>query len=195
MFYLDDENPAKKAVSFGTTLNRGLFPHVCEPDRTGNELCPLRGAPQRGPGRYNNAELTSFTYNLDNWICSSKGYTCGARTDPRFRRVHHLNTPSPMVYQTEWTKPKTSPPAFKPFHTSTVRFKQRAVDQMKTPGPGVYEHEIVRNRRVRWPEQFGSPILPIEPVSSKKTLKTELHSDKEFRKFRNRVAYFKLYFD
>lgn len=51
------DDPNKKAVSFGTTLDRGLFPHECAPDRTGNELYPLRGAPDRGPGRYNNAEV------------------------------------------------------------------------------------------------------------------------------------------
>merc|ERR1712190_644165 len=39
-------------ISFGTTLNRHLFPLECAPDRTGNELTPLRGSPNRGPGVY-----------------------------------------------------------------------------------------------------------------------------------------------
>lgn len=193
--YLDEENPAKKLVSFGTTLDRGCFPFKCEPDRTGNELYPLKGSPNRGPGLYNNAELTSFTYNLDKRICSVKGYTFSARTDPRFRKVHSLITPSPTEYQTEWTKPKTSPSAYKPFETAEVRFRGRKVDQMKTPGPGTYEHDIKRDRHVSWPKRFGPPITPIQPVSTKRTLKTELLGEKEFRKFRNRVAYFKLYFD
>lgn len=195
MFYFDDENLARKAVSFGTTLDRGLFPHVCAPDRTGNELYPLRGAPHRGPGCYNNAEVSSFTYNLDKWKCSTRGYSCGARTDPRFGKVHQLVTPSPPQYQTEWTKPRNTAPAYKPFQTSATRFKELTVDPMITPGPGIYEHDVQRNRQVHWPQQFGAPIKPIQPDSVKKTLKTELLSDKEFRKFRNRVAYFKMYFD
>ena len=55
--YLFLENPNRKPVSFGTTQSRGLFPHVCAPDRTGNELYPMKGAPNRGPGLYNNAEV------------------------------------------------------------------------------------------------------------------------------------------
>lgn len=194
-YFLFDENPAKKRISFGTTLDRGCFPYKCAPDRIGNELNPLKGSPFRGPGLYNNAELTSFTYNLDNRVCSTKGYTFSARTDPRFRRVHQMYTPSPTQYQTKCTKPKTSQPAYEPFETSEVRFKARKVDQMKTPGPGTYEHDIERNRRISWPKQFGPPISPIQPVSARRTLKTELLGDKEFRKFRNRVAYFQLYFD
>ncbi|XP_039271972.1 ciliary microtubule-associated protein 3-like [Styela clava] len=189
------ENPAKKLVSFGTTLNRGLFPHVHAPDRTGNEIYPLRGAPHRGPGCYNNAEVSSFTYNLGQWICSSRGYSCGARTNPRFRKVHELVTPSPSFYQTDWTKFKCPAAAYKPFETSAMRFKEPILDPMITPGPGIYEHNVPRNRRVEWPQQFGAPIKPIQPDSKKRTLRIELLSDKEFRKYRNRVAYFKMYFD
>lgn len=67
----------------------------------------MRGAPNRGPGRYNNAEVllngllkhllfntlssftqvSSFTYNLDKWKCSKRGYSCGARSEQRFRKV------------------------------------------------------------------------------------------------------------
>ena len=63
MFYdLSDfiENPNKKPVSFGTTQDRGLFPHICAPDRLGNELNALRGSPNRGPGCYDNAEVKHF---------------------------------------------------------------------------------------------------------------------------------------
>nr|CAB3264857.1 protein pitchfork-like [Phallusia mammillata] len=191
--FMDIDDPNKKAVSFGTTLDRGLFPHVCAPDRTGNELYPLRGAPDRGPGRYNNAEVSSFTYNLDKWVCSKRGYTCGSRTEPRFRKIHQMVTPSPTQYQTNWTnrvKPKS---AYKPFETSALRFKQLTQDPMITPGPGIYEHDVPRNRQVKWPQQFGAPITPIQPNVMRRTLKTELLGDKEARKFRNRVAYFRLY--
>lgn len=188
------ENPNKKPVSFGTTQSRGLFPHICAPDRTGNQLYPMKGAPNRGPGCYNNAEMTSFVHNLDNWICSNKGYTYGSRTASRFRKDFKTLTPSPEKYQTTWTKPRKFQDAYKPFQVASERFHQLTIDPMITPGPGVYEHEFDRNRHISWPQQFGSPMQPIQPNLDKKTLKTELLSDKEFRKFRNRVAYFRLYY-
>ena len=61
------------SISFGTTLDRKLFPHNCAQDRTGNELTPLKGAPQRGPGVYNNDEISSSIYQISNpvWHPSS----------------------------------------------------------------------------------------------------------------------------
>lgn len=47
------------SVSFGTTLDRELLPLKIPPTRAGNEL-GLRGAPNRGPGRYDNAEVELF---------------------------------------------------------------------------------------------------------------------------------------
>ena len=46
----------RRAVAFGTTLNRELLPMKVPPNRFGNEL-GLRGAPNRGPGCYDNAEV------------------------------------------------------------------------------------------------------------------------------------------
>ena len=64
---------SKLSISFGTTLDRKLFPHNCAQDRTGNELTPLKGAPQRGPGVYNNDEISSSIYQISNpvWHPSS----------------------------------------------------------------------------------------------------------------------------
>lgn len=195
MSFLEIEDANKKAISFGTTLDRGLFPHVCNPDRTGNELNPMKGAPNRGPGCYDNAKVSTFTYDLDKWICSKKGYTYGSRTNPRFKKIHEFLTPSPNEYQTKWTEPRKVKSAYKPFETSDKRFNQPVLDPMLTPGPGCYEHELVRNRKITWPSCFGAPIKPIQPSMERRTLKTELMGDKEYRKFRNRVAYFSLYFD
>lgn len=47
---------ARRAVAFGTTLDRELLPLKVPPNRFGNEL-GLRGAPNRGPGCYDNAEV------------------------------------------------------------------------------------------------------------------------------------------
>lgn len=46
----------RRAIAFGTTLNRELLPMKVPPNRFGNEL-GLRGAPNRGPGCYDNAEV------------------------------------------------------------------------------------------------------------------------------------------
>ena len=46
----------RRAVAFGTTLDRELLPLKVPPNRFGNEL-GLRGAPNRGPGCYDNAEV------------------------------------------------------------------------------------------------------------------------------------------
>lgn len=51
---------ARRAVAFGTTLDRELLPLKVPPNRFGNEL-GLRGAPNRGPGCYDNAEVTNIT--------------------------------------------------------------------------------------------------------------------------------------
>lgn len=40
--------------------------------------------------------------------------------------------------------------------------------------PGIYEHDVPRNRQVKWPQQFGAPIKPIQPSTEKRTLKTEV---------------------
>lgn len=45
-------------VSFMTTLDRELFPTKMPQNRFGNEICPLRGAPHRGPGCYENEEVS-----------------------------------------------------------------------------------------------------------------------------------------
>lgn len=35
---------------------------MCANDRLGNELYPVRGAPNLGPGCYDNAEVTTFCF-------------------------------------------------------------------------------------------------------------------------------------
>ena len=45
-------------MSFMTTKDREMFPMKMAQDRFGNELCPLKGAPHRGPGCYENEEVS-----------------------------------------------------------------------------------------------------------------------------------------
>lgn len=52
---------ARRAVAFGTTLDRELLPLKVPANRFGNELA-LRGAPNRGPGCYYNAEVVEKNF-------------------------------------------------------------------------------------------------------------------------------------
>ncbi len=51
----------KNRVAFETTLDRELFPTHTPHTRFGNELASIRGAPNRGPGCYNNEEVRTLT--------------------------------------------------------------------------------------------------------------------------------------
>lgn len=44
-------------IAFMTTKDRELFPMKTSKDRFGNELYPLKGAPNRGPGCYDNDKV------------------------------------------------------------------------------------------------------------------------------------------
>ena len=70
-------------VSFGTTASRPVFPMSMPPTRFGNEIKPIRGQPNTGPGAYENENQTNFQYKADHYLTSTKGYTMGARTGPR----------------------------------------------------------------------------------------------------------------
>ena len=49
----------RSKVSFGTTLNREIFPSKVPPTRFGNDMIPITGAPNRGPGCYDNEEVSA----------------------------------------------------------------------------------------------------------------------------------------
>lgn len=189
----------KSNVSFGTTQDRTLFPIHMAPNRFGNDLKPLRGQPNTGPGKYENEEVSNFIYQIDHFKTSSKGYTLGARTGPRMRKEFMEITPSPQEYQTDCTEPIVFDPAYKPFSAAAPRFPvyKRDVEEV-TPGAGTYEHDIERNRKVQWHQSFGgSPIL-LPPVPIKSTINqntSKLLSTKEAKKHHRRLAYLKLYYD
>ncbi|XP_043932929.1 protein pitchfork [Protopterus annectens] len=188
------EGEAQCTISFGTTQDRKLFPYYCAPDRLGNELAPLRGAPQRGPGCYENEAVSSFIYYLQKKPESKKGYTLGARTAKRFPPEVQNVAPAPTAYQLEWSKERTFKPSSAPFSISANRFQEKTESTVLTPGPGSYEHDVARNQKVSWPMKFDRPDWSLVPSLPKRTLRTELVSDKEFRKHRNRVAYLSLYY-
>ncbi|CAC5386102.1 unnamed protein product [Mytilus coruscus] len=192
-----DKKPTK--ISFMTTLDRELFPIKMPRNRFGNEIAPLRGAPHRGPGCYENEEKTNFMYQVDTKLLSNKGYSMGARTGPRIQRDYVFRTPCPTSYQKNNTDLQTFETDNKPFLVGADRFpiyKRDIVDVL--PGAGTYEHEIPKNRKVQWHQSFGGtpilmPSITVQSTINKNTDK--LYSTKEEQKYHRKLAYLKLYYD
>ncbi|XP_073416847.1 ciliary microtubule-associated protein 3 isoform X2 [Dendrobates tinctorius] len=159
---MEHQPEAWKRVCFGSSQERKQFPYYCAPDRLGNDLAPIRGAPNRGPGCYNYEEM---------------------------------QTPSPAEYQSFWSRERSFSPNYAPFNIKALRFPDKKTDIILNPSPGAYEHSTKQGRKVSWPGRFGSPEWSVVPSLEKKTLRSELLTDKEFRKTRNRVAYLSLYYD
>lgn len=180
--------------SFGTRQARKLFPHYYPPTWLGNAYLPLRGLPHTGPGCYAAAtDWNGLAYNLSKVPTSTKGYAIGARTAVRFKPVSKDVTPYPGMYQKVDTLSEKHKKSFAPFNILMPRFKSE-VKGDSYPGPGTYNPENKSVPKVTWPMKFGSPDWSQVPCLEKRTLKAELSTDKDFRKHRNRVAYFSLYY-
>ncbi|XP_071831429.1 ciliary microtubule-associated protein 3-like [Apostichopus japonicus] len=189
-------------VSFGTTTDRPLCPTQLPSDRLGAQLY-RETSPNRAPGTYNNAEKTTSLYNIESQVTSSKGYTMGARTGPRFRKEFQTITLCPTKHQDDINLPSTFTPAKKPFHVGAKRFHKNTIDPEITPGAGTYEHDVERNRKVGYHGTFGGPQhLKIQPDESVllpedckgTTEKSRMMTYKEKRKFAIREAYLSLYY-
>ncbi|XP_078403910.1 ciliary microtubule-associated protein 3-like [Cetorhinus maximus] len=173
--------------------DRKLFPLHWAPDRHGNEYPPIRGTPNCGPGCYDTYLKYSLNDNLEKKPESKIGYVLGARTAVRFLPQSEASIPN-------WEEVQSSVSSYVvPAASCFVvcwdnKQSQRRSDGAQTSSPGTYEPNKPRNRQVTWPMKFGSPDWNLVPAPKKRTLRIELASDKEFRKHRNRVAYFSLYF-
>ncbi|XP_008570120.1 PREDICTED: protein pitchfork [Galeopterus variegatus] len=180
--------------SFGTRQQRKLFPHYHAPNLLGNKFLPLRGSPRRGPGCYILEDTYGLAYNLTKIPTSIKGYTCGARTALRFKPINKDMTPYPGMYQRTTPQEEKHKQSFAPFNVLMPRFRNYSKDTYY-PGPGTYNPEKKPPLKIAWPMKFGSPDWAQVPCLQKRTLKTELSTDKDFRKHRNRVAYLSLYYN
>nr|XP_033775002.1 protein pitchfork [Geotrypetes seraphini] len=183
-----------KRIAFGTTKDRKQFPYDCAHDRLANELVPIRGLPHISPDTYEVDKVTGMMYYLNTKPQSLKGYMLGARTARRFLPDWKGNFPSPSEYQSFWMKERVFTQNFAPFSVKVDRFEKRISDSILFPGPGTYSHERYEKKKVSWPMKFGSPDWSLVPSLEKRSLKSELVTDKEFRKNRNRVAYLSLYY-
>ncbi|KAM4700777.1 ciliary microtubule-associated protein 3 [Discoglossus pictus] len=191
---MEHEMESSKQLAFGSTQPRKNFPHHCAPDRLGNEMAPIRGTPNLGPGCYDYEEVTNSLSLLHKKPLSKKGYSLGARTARRFPPDTTAQTPSPAEYQSFWTKSHKYPPSYAPFSINAERFPHTMKDDSLNPSPGTYGHDIEVGRKVSWPGKFGSTDWTALPSLERRTFKSELATDKEFRKHRNRVAYLNLYY-
>lgn len=55
----------KSNVSFGTTRGREIFPSSVPHNRLASDLNPIRGAPNRGPGTYENEDVSADSWKLN----------------------------------------------------------------------------------------------------------------------------------
>nr|XP_014341423.1 PREDICTED: protein pitchfork isoform X1 [Latimeria chalumnae] len=184
----------EKRTAFGSGQVRKNFPYNSAKDKFGNEYMLIRGAPHRGPGRYDNHTVDNFIYCLETKPESNKGYTLGARTSVRINYMKQDRTPAPGAHQPEWGAERVFKPATAPFSIKTDRFPDKALAVTYNPGPGSYNPEVAKNRKISWPMKFGRPDWSLVPSVEKKTLKSEFLYDREFLKHRNRVAYLSLYY-
>ncbi|XP_060089254.1 ciliary microtubule-associated protein 3 isoform X2 [Heteronotia binoei] len=185
---------AQARNSFGSCQERRIFPFFHAPDRLGNEFVPITGDPSRGPGSYDYAERNNIIYHLAHRPESIRGYTMGARTTPRFAVIDKCVTPGPTSYQTILPKDQMIHPKYAVFSSKSPRFSQKVLDTELFPGPGTYDPYKLPHRHVTWPGKFGSPDWSLVPAPAKRTLKTELITDKAFRKQRNLLAYLSMYY-
>ncbi|XP_065057997.1 ciliary microtubule-associated protein 3-like [Rhopilema esculentum] len=153
LFPLATPVPTTK-VSFGTTLSRELLPLKPPHTRAGNEL-GLRGQPNLGPGVYNNNEVSSFVYKIDQKPVSKKGYSLGSRTAPRFNKETNAGIPGPPSYQPIISKSRKFIQAYRPFQCGSAKLP--SLKQDATPGAGAYEHQVAKNRKVQFHGAFGGP--------------------------------------
>ncbi|XP_059806006.1 protein pitchfork-like isoform X3 [Hypanus sabinus] len=172
---------------------RQLFPLHWASDRLGNEFPPIRGSPNCGPGHYDTFSQYSISGNLGKKPESKIGYTLGARTAARFSPAVESISPGPAVYQKRLGRGHGFKPSSAPFGSTSQRNKESS-SKLQVPGPGTYDLNTPRNRHVMWPMKFDAPDWSLVAAPKKRTLRIELAGDKEFRKHRNRVAYFSLYY-
>ncbi|XP_028417500.1 protein pitchfork-like [Dendronephthya gigantea] len=160
----------KSSIAFGTTLDRELLPLKVPPTRFGNQL-QIPRAPNLGPGRYNNDEVSTLTYELEHRPGCKKGYSLGARTAERFQKPLHLDTPGPQTHQEINGKPREFKPAFRPFQTGASRLPPVSANSREhvLPGPGTYEHKVSRNRKVKYLGSFGGPQTLVTSIRMKCT--------------------------
>ena len=63
---------------------RPMYPFDTPFDFLGNRIVPIRGTPNCSPANYHPLQK-NIAYDSKHFQCSTKGYSCRARTESRFR--------------------------------------------------------------------------------------------------------------
>ncbi|XP_042198179.1 protein pitchfork-like [Callorhinchus milii] len=182
-----DSHPVVKKIKVESYPDVEVFPLYWAKNRLGNEYPPIRGTPNRGPGTYNNHLRNSIVQNMKEKPLSNYGYVLGARTQRRFTQ--------PCKLPEQMDKRQGVQAGSGSFWLFPSKKKKESWKDLVTPGPGTYEHQLKCNRRITWPMKFSSPDWSLVSSPKRRTLRIELPSDKDFRKHRNKMAYFSLYFN
>ncbi|XP_065596256.1 ciliary microtubule-associated protein 3 [Cyrtonyx montezumae] len=183
----------QKQISFGSCQDQKMFPLHHSPD---SQLAAITGKPFLGTGCYQSQEKKRLRYYFGTKPLSKKGYVIGARTAQRFKPEPQTVTPGPATYQSFLNKERKCQPNCAPFSSKTSRFPDKPLNKEFFPGPGTYDVDKPLHKKITWPMKFGSPDWSLVPMPAKRMLKTEVQKlimDREFRKYRNRVAYLSLY--
>jgi len=189
---------AKKTnVAFGTESHRKTFPSDGGHSRFCIAVSSISEFTDLGPGKYNNAEMTSMLHRMQKRPVSTKGYTLGARQGPRLRKLDSLDTPAPGVYDSTERRPITK--AYKPFNAAVERdlSGKLSSDPFTTPGPGTYDHLERGCRQVRYCQSFGTgptdlPCIKLQSTIPQNTNK--LPTTTEEKRYLRKLEYLKLYY-
>jgi len=184
-----------KHISFGTTKERTAFPFDVGNHRFGNEMNPITGAPDVGPGKYNNAEKTSMKHMMAKRPMSTRGYVLGARCAPRSHSLNKMITPAPSAYQ-KISQYDTTSSSYKPFGVSVDR-DPSAKKMSITPGPGTYDNTAGGCLQVSYSQSFGGAPTDLPQVKQQSTIARntdKLPTTKEERRYLRKLAYLKLYY-
>ncbi|CBY09751.1 unnamed protein product [Oikopleura dioica] len=76
---------------------RPMYPFDTPFDFLGNRIVPIRGTPNCSPANYHPLQK-NIAYDSKHFQCSTKGYSCRARTESRFRPPFHTKTPAVTKY-------------------------------------------------------------------------------------------------
>ncbi|XP_065890903.1 ciliary microtubule-associated protein 3-like isoform X2 [Dysidea avara] len=154
------------SVAFGSAASRLMVPEHPPPSRGGIEA-GLRGARNRGPGCYGPSPEELFLKELDSRPQSTRGVMFGATTAKRFPQARKEKMPGPATYQPNVRTQITL--SYKPFGSATSRRPGTVDKAEESPGPGHYEHDVVKNRHVEVMGSFGGNAQIKEAVFTKCT--------------------------
>ncbi|KAK2155836.1 hypothetical protein LSH36_230g06014 [Paralvinella palmiformis] len=191
--------PEEVNVAFGSGMNREILPLGIPQNRLGNILIPISGDPYLAPGRHENEYFTSFLHQVTSRITSKRGYSLGARTEERMKDNTDLFSPTATTYQKDCSTERVFKTTYKAFNAGAPRFQvwKRDIDWV-TPGPAAYEHNVVRNRQVRWDQYFGGTPINFPSITQPSTISRntgKLPTTKEEKIYQRKLAYLKMYFD